>query len=148
MASLTHSELNTCNLFPQLLKSLFGTNLASYWEPAQTATSSGKPGKAARMTSSVKPGLYHSCFTTPYTQFTQSLASASHKVTVAAPTDQEDPNRYVTKSERNKISAVGLRGATYHIAQQHGASKNTSCHCHILCSYCYHRACYEEIRLY
>ena len=78
-------------LYEQLLKALFGTNLASQWESSQSSVSSRKPGKATRLTSAVKPGLYHSCFTTPYTQFTQCLASATFRASTH--TDQEDAFR-------------------------------------------------------
>ena len=39
-----------------------------------------KPGKATRLTSSMKPGLYHDCFVAPYTQYTQSLNQLGPKM--------------------------------------------------------------------
>ncbi|XP_070540509.1 huntingtin-like isoform X2 [Ptychodera flava] len=73
----------------QLLKALFSTNLGSQWESSSSHSVSRKPGKATRLTSNMKPGLYHSCFTTPYTQFTQSLAASSFKPSVQTETEQE-----------------------------------------------------------
>ncbi|XP_066278564.1 huntingtin-like isoform X4 [Branchiostoma lanceolatum] len=70
---------STIQCVEQLLKALFGTNLASQWDGSQTAETSRKPGKATRLSSNMKPGLYHYCFTAPYTQFTQSLAAASFR---------------------------------------------------------------------
>ena len=54
---------------------------------------SRKPGKATRLTSSMKPGIYHSCFTAPYTQFTQCLATATLRT--ATHFEQEDTTTYV-----------------------------------------------------
>lgn len=89
----------------QLLKALFGTNLSSQWESSQNSSSSRKPGKATRLTSAVKPGLYHSCFTTPYTQLTQCLASATFRASTH--TEQSDDSfRWVMYC----MFCVGLRG--------------------------------------
>nr|CAM12495.1 Huntingtin [Branchiostoma floridae] len=74
---------STIQCVEQLLKALFGTNLASQWDGSQTAETSRKPGKATRLSSNMKPGLYHYCFTAPYTQFTQSLAAASFRTSQA-----------------------------------------------------------------
>ncbi|XP_077992227.1 huntingtin-like [Glandiceps talaboti] len=73
----------------QLLKALFSTNLGSQWENSSTSSGTRKPGKATRLTSNMKPGLYHSCFTAPYTQFTQSLAAASIKPTAQTETEHD-----------------------------------------------------------
>ena len=87
----------------QLLKSLFGTNLASQWEIGANCNDNSRPGnkpQTTRLTSNVRrPGLYHCCFTTPYTQFTQCLATATFRT--AAPgaggagayNDQEESSR-------------------------------------------------------
>ena len=80
------------SLLFQLLKSLFGTNLASQWESSASSGSGRKAGKVTRLTSGVKPGLYHCCFTTPYTQFTQCLATATFR-TAASYVEQEDSSR-------------------------------------------------------
>ncbi|TNM86000.1 hypothetical protein fugu_008271 [Takifugu bimaculatus] len=61
----------------QLLKTLFGTNLASQYEGFLSGPSRSQ-GKALRLgSSSLRPGLYHYCFMAPYTHFTQALADAS-----------------------------------------------------------------------
>lgn len=74
--------------FPlQLLKTLFGTNLASQYEGVLSGPSRSQ-GKALRLgSSSLRPGLYHYCFMAPYTHFTQALADASLRNMVQA--DQE-----------------------------------------------------------
>ncbi|XP_030848870.1 huntingtin [Strongylocentrotus purpuratus] len=72
----------------QLLKALFFTNMAS----AQDLSSphhARKTGKAARLTSNMKPGLYHDCFIAPYTQYTQCLASMGPKLTTTPDTENE-----------------------------------------------------------
>ena len=76
----------------QLLKALFGTNVYNQFEHSKNNYSNRKPGKATRLTLALRPGLYHCCFTAPYTQFTQSLASATFRS--AAHTDHDD-NRLV-----------------------------------------------------
>uniref|UniRef100_A0A8C0WEM3 Huntingtin n=1 Tax=Castor canadensis TaxID=51338 RepID=A0A8C0WEM3_CASCN len=61
----------------QLLKTLFGTNLASQFDGLSSNPSKSQ-GRAQRLgSSSVRPGLYHCCFMAPYTHFTQALADAS-----------------------------------------------------------------------
>ncbi|XP_072177779.1 huntingtin-like [Diadema setosum] len=72
----------------QLLKALFFTNLASLPEFSSPHLSR-KPGKAARLTSNMKPGLYHDCFIAPYTQYTQCLASMGPKLTTTPDTESE-----------------------------------------------------------
>ncbi|XP_060044468.1 huntingtin isoform X2 [Erinaceus europaeus] len=83
----------------QLLKTLFGTNLAS-----QSHSFSAKPskcqGRAQRLgSSSVRPGLYHCCFMAPYTHFTQALADASLRNMVQAEQDQ-DPSGWFDVLQR------------------------------------------------
>ncbi|MEQ2180127.1 hypothetical protein GOODEAATRI_032485, partial [Goodea atripinnis] len=69
---------------PQLLKTLFGTNLASQYESVLSGPSRSQ-GKALRLgSSSLRPGLYHYCFMAPYTHFTQALADASLRNMVQA----------------------------------------------------------------
>ncbi|XP_029142402.1 huntingtin, partial [Protobothrops mucrosquamatus] len=61
----------------QLLKTLFGTNLASQFD-SWSSNSCRAQGKCQHLGSSnLRPGLYHCCFMAPYTQFTQALADAS-----------------------------------------------------------------------
>ncbi|XP_062068838.1 huntingtin isoform X1 [Lepus europaeus] len=68
----------------QLLKTLFGTNLASQFDGISSNPSKSQ-GRAQRLgSSSVRPGLYHYCFMAPYTHFTQALADASLRNMVQA----------------------------------------------------------------
>ncbi len=66
-----------------------------------------------RLTACARPGLYHSCFTTPYTQLTQSLASATFKATThAAAVSTPDADEatsilgWLRKKTERKIPAV------------------------------------------
>uniref|UniRef100_A0AAQ5WX78 Huntingtin n=1 Tax=Amphiprion ocellaris TaxID=80972 RepID=A0AAQ5WX78_AMPOC len=73
----------------QLLKTLFGTNLASQYEGVLSGPSRSQ-GKALRLgSSSLRPGLYHYCFMAPYTHFTQALADASLRNMVQAEQEQD-----------------------------------------------------------
>uniref|UniRef100_A0A8D0TIT0 Huntingtin n=1 Tax=Sus scrofa TaxID=9823 RepID=A0A8D0TIT0_PIG len=73
----------------QLLKTLFGTNLASQFDGLASAPSKCQ-GRAQRLgSSSVRPGLYHYCFMAPYTHFTQALADASLRNLVQAEQDHD-----------------------------------------------------------
>ncbi|XP_063739471.1 huntingtin isoform X5 [Eleginops maclovinus] len=73
----------------QLLKTLFGTNLASQCESVLSGPSRSQ-GKALRLgSSSLRPGLYHYCFMAPYTHFTQALADASLRNMVQAEQEQD-----------------------------------------------------------
>ncbi|XP_030306272.1 huntingtin [Calypte anna] len=68
----------------QLLKTLFGTNLASQYDGLSSNPNKAQ-GKAQRLgSSSLRPGLYHYCFMAPYTHFTQALADASLRNMVQA----------------------------------------------------------------
>ncbi|XP_055988635.1 huntingtin isoform X2 [Sorex fumeus] len=73
----------------QLLKTLFGTNLASQFDGLSSNPSKCQ-GQAQRLgSSSVRPGLYHYCFMAPYTHFTQALADASLRNMVQAEQDHD-----------------------------------------------------------
>ncbi|XP_067354239.1 huntingtin isoform X1 [Channa argus] len=73
----------------QLLKTLFGTNLASQYEGVLSGPSRSQ-NKALRLgSSSLRPGLYHYCFMAPYTHFTQALADASLRNMVQAEQEQD-----------------------------------------------------------
>ncbi|XP_019513502.1 PREDICTED: huntingtin isoform X6 [Hipposideros armiger] len=73
----------------QLLKTLFGTNLASQFDGLSSNPSKSQ-GQAQRLgSSSVRPGLYHYCFMAPYTHFTQALADASLRNMVQAEQDHD-----------------------------------------------------------
>ncbi|KAK7806163.1 hypothetical protein U0070_021109 [Myodes glareolus] len=71
----------------QLLKTLFGTNLASQFDGLASNPSKSQCRAQRLGSSSVRPGLYHYCFMAPYTHFTQALADASLRNMVQA--DQE-----------------------------------------------------------
>ncbi|XP_051558826.1 huntingtin-like isoform X2 [Myxocyprinus asiaticus] len=95
----------------QLLKALFGTNLASQYEGASSQTCRSQ-GKALRLGStSVRPGLYHYCFMAPYTHFTQALADASLRNMVQAEQEQDasgwfDVMQKVSNQLRSSITNV------------------------------------------
>uniref|UniRef100_A0A4W3JTK9 Huntingtin n=1 Tax=Callorhinchus milii TaxID=7868 RepID=A0A4W3JTK9_CALMI len=73
----------------QLLKTLFGTNLASQYDSCSSNPSKSQ-GKVQRLGSSnLRPGLYHYCFMAPYTHFTQALADASLRNMVQAEPEQD-----------------------------------------------------------
>ncbi|XP_064630020.1 huntingtin-like [Lineus longissimus] len=90
----------------QLLKSLFGTNLSAQWEANQSVTLTRKASKNMRLTANMKPGLYHSCFTTPYTQFTQSLVSSVFKVASPDPDDTTTLLGWLKKRAEKKTPAI------------------------------------------
>ncbi|KAJ8269770.1 hypothetical protein COCON_G00123770 [Conger conger] len=84
----------------QLLKTLFGTNLASQFEGGGSNPSKAQ-GKALRLgSSSLRPGLYHYCFMAPYTHFTQALADASLRNMVQA--EQEQDTSGIANIGRNR----------------------------------------------
>uniref|UniRef100_A0A8C1W8L5 Huntingtin n=1 Tax=Cyprinus carpio TaxID=7962 RepID=A0A8C1W8L5_CYPCA len=95
----------------QLLKALFGTNLASQYEGASSHPCRSQ-GKALRLGStSVRPGLYHYCFMAPYTHFTQALADASLRNMVQAEQEQDasgwfDVMQKVSNPLRSSITNV------------------------------------------
>ncbi|CAO2640214.1 Htt [Lemmus lemmus] len=68
----------------QLLKTLFGTNLASQFDGLASNPSKSQCRAQRLGSSSVRPGLYHYCFMAPYTHFTQALADASLRNMVQA----------------------------------------------------------------
>ncbi|XP_074640755.1 huntingtin-like [Tubulanus polymorphus] len=103
--TFTLESISTVLCVQQLLKSLFGTNLASQWDDQQMAVLTRKPIKPGHLSSNMKPGLYHSCFTTPYTQFTQSLAGCNIKTSV----DQDDTGTligWLRKRAERKVPAI------------------------------------------
>jgi len=73
----------------QLLKAIFGTNLAGQWESHVAAMALRAPvSRGSSHTGSVppvRPGIYHVCLNQPYIQLTQAMASAAMKMH-AAPT--------------------------------------------------------------
>ncbi|XP_065121575.1 huntingtin isoform X3 [Paramisgurnus dabryanus] len=95
----------------QLLKALFGTNLASQYE-GSSSNPCRTQGKALRLSSSsMRPGLYHYCFMAPYTHFTQALADASLRNMVQAEQEQDasgwfDVMQKVSNQLRSSITNV------------------------------------------
>ncbi|XP_057187145.1 huntingtin isoform X2 [Triplophysa rosa] len=95
----------------QLLKALFGTNLASQYEGSSSYPCRTQ-GKALRLgSSSLRPGLYHYCFMAPYTHFTQALADASLRNMVQAEQEQDasgwfDVMQKVSNQLRSSITNV------------------------------------------
>ncbi|KAG8591293.1 hypothetical protein GDO81_000117 [Engystomops pustulosus] len=104
----------------QLLKTIFGTNLASQFETLSSNPGKSQ-GKAQRLGSSnLRPGLYHYCFMAPYTHFTQALADASLRNMVQADQEQDtsgwfDVLQKVSSQLKNSITNV----------TKHRADKNT-----------------------
>ncbi|MFT7807444.1 huntingtin isoform X1 [Arapaima gigas] len=95
----------------QLLKALFGTNLASQYDGSSSNPCKSQ-GKALRLgSSSLRPGLYHYCFMAPYTHFTQALADASLRNMVQAEHEQDasgwfDVMQKVSNQLRSSITNV------------------------------------------
>ncbi|XP_053477902.1 huntingtin isoform X2 [Ictalurus furcatus] len=95
----------------QLLKTLFGTNLASQYDGTSSHPCRSQ-GKALRLgSSSLRPGLYHYCFMAPYTHFTQALADASLRNMVQAEHEQDasgwfDVMQKVSNQLRSSITNV------------------------------------------
>ncbi|KAJ8336106.1 hypothetical protein SKAU_G00394490 [Synaphobranchus kaupii] len=109
----------------QLLKTLFGTNLASQYDGSWSNPSKAQ-GKALRLgSSSLRPGLYHYCFMAPYTHFTQALADASLRNMVQAEQEQDTSGWF---DVMQKVSNQ-LRSSITNVTRQRG-DKN-AIHSHI-----------------
>ncbi|KAM4708326.1 huntingtin [Discoglossus pictus] len=108
----------------QLLKTLFGTNLASQFE-ALSSNPSKTQGKAQRLGSSnLRPGLYHYCFMAPYTHFTQALADASLRNMVQAEQELDtsgwfDVIQKVTTQLKGSITSVTKHRADKNAIHNH-----------------------------
>ncbi|CAN2388520.1 positive regulation of aggrephagy [Pristimantis euphronides] len=119
-SSFTREPVMATVCVQQLLKTLFGTNLASQFE-ALSSNPGKSQGKAQRLGSSnLRPGLYHYCFMAPYTHFTQALADASLRNMVQADQEQDtsgwfDVLQKVSCQLKNSITNV----------TKHRADKNT-----------------------
>ncbi|CAH1783183.1 unnamed protein product [Owenia fusiformis] len=107
-STFTLEATSTVLCVQQLLKGLFGTNLASQWESTQTTNTAKKSSrKQPRLGANVKPGLYHACFTTPYTQFAQSITTATFKSTTNI--EPEEPVSllgWLKKRAEKKVPAI------------------------------------------
>lgn len=98
----------------QLLKTLFGTNLASQYEGVLSGPSRSQ-GKALRLgSSSLRPGLYHYCFMAPYTHFTQALADASLRNMVQAETEQDTSGWFDVMQKASNQLKSNIANATRH----------------------------------
>ncbi|MGH0145646.1 UNVERIFIED_CONTAM: hypothetical protein FKN15_005980 [Acipenser sinensis] len=108
----------------QLLKTLFGTNLASQYEGSSSNPSKSQ-GKAQRLGSSnLRLGLYHYCFMAPYTHFTQALADASLRNMVQAEHEQDasgwfDVLQNVSTQLKSSISNVTRHRADKNAIHNH-----------------------------
>ncbi|XP_068606729.1 huntingtin [Brachionichthys hirsutus] len=98
----------------QLLKTLFGTNLASQYEGILSGPSRSQ-GKALRLgSSSLRPGLYHYCFMAPYTHFTQALADASLRNMVQAEQEQDTSGWFDVIQKASNQLRSNIANATRH----------------------------------
>uniref|UniRef100_H3C3K9 Huntingtin n=1 Tax=Tetraodon nigroviridis TaxID=99883 RepID=H3C3K9_TETNG len=98
----------------QLLKTLFGTNLASQYEGVLSGPSRSQ-GKALRLgSSSLRPGLYHYCFMAPYTHFTQALADASLRNMVQAEHEQDTSGWFDVMQKTSNLLRSNIANATRH----------------------------------
>ena len=70
----------------QLLKAIFGTNLAGQWESHMAAVALRPPVSraTARSSAAVRPGIYHVCLNQPYIQLKQAMASTTMKTSGTA----------------------------------------------------------------
>ncbi|EOB03775.1 Huntingtin, partial [Anas platyrhynchos] len=108
----------------QLLKTLFGTNLASQYDGLSSNTSKTQ-GKAQRLGSSnLRPGLYHYCFMAPYTHFTQALADASLRNMVQAEQEHDasgwfDVLQKVSTQLKTSISSAAKHRADKNAIHNH-----------------------------
>uniref|UniRef100_A0A6I8NFD9 Huntingtin n=1 Tax=Ornithorhynchus anatinus TaxID=9258 RepID=A0A6I8NFD9_ORNAN len=102
----------------QLLKTLFGTNLASQYEGLSSHPGRSQ-GKAQRLgSSSLRPGLYHYCFMAPYTHFTQALADASLRNMVQAEQENDASGWFDVLQKVSAQLKPNLPGATRHRADK------------------------------
>ncbi|XP_064420262.1 huntingtin isoform X1 [Latimeria chalumnae] len=102
----------------QLLKTLFGTNLASQYD-GFSSNPSRSLGKAQRLgSSSLRPGLYHYCFMAPYTHFTQALADASLRNMVQAEHEQDTSGWFDVLQKVSSQLKSGIVNVTKHRADK------------------------------
>uniref|UniRef100_A0A8C4XY03 Huntingtin n=1 Tax=Gopherus evgoodei TaxID=1825980 RepID=A0A8C4XY03_9SAUR len=102
----------------QLLKTLFGTNLASQYDGLSSNPSKSQ-GKAQRLGSSnLRPGLYHYCFMAPYTHFTQALADASLRNMVQAELEHDASGWFDVLQKVSTQLKTSLTSVTKHRADK------------------------------
>ncbi|XP_074848498.1 huntingtin isoform X2 [Carettochelys insculpta] len=102
----------------QMLKTLFGTNLASQYDGLSSNPSKSQ-GKAQRLGSSnLRPGLYHYCFMAPYTHFTQALADASLRNMVQAEQEHDASGWFDVLQKVSTQLKTSLTSVTKHRADK------------------------------
>ncbi|XP_006128324.1 huntingtin isoform X5 [Pelodiscus sinensis] len=102
----------------QMLKTLFGTNLASQYDGLSSNPSKSQ-GKVQRLGSSnLRPGLYHYCFMAPYTHFTQALADASLRNMVQAEQEHDASGWFDVLQKVSTQLKTSLTSATKHRADK------------------------------
>ncbi|GFO37998.1 huntingtin-like [Plakobranchus ocellatus] len=74
----------TVQCVQQLLKALFGTNLASQWDPNSQSTASLVGDLNSRSTVGATPGIYYHCLNKPYSQLAHCLVGAACRATLPA----------------------------------------------------------------
>uniref|UniRef100_T1IW53 Huntingtin n=1 Tax=Strigamia maritima TaxID=126957 RepID=T1IW53_STRMM len=108
-STITMEAMPTLRCVQQLLKALFGINLVNAWEgPPQTNTAR-KPGRATRLQSTVSsPGLYHHCFTAPYTQLMQSLSESMMRTSSTTEQNESSVNwvGWVRRQSEKKLQSL------------------------------------------
>ncbi|RUS73694.1 hypothetical protein EGW08_018541 [Elysia chlorotica] len=68
----------------QLLKALFGTNLASQWDPNSQSTTLLVGELSSRLSVGSTPGIYYHCLNKPYSQLAHCLVGAACRATLPA----------------------------------------------------------------
>ncbi|CAL1538264.1 unnamed protein product [Lymnaea stagnalis] len=68
----------------QLLKALFGTNMASQWDSNSQSATSLTSDLGARVAGGSSPGLYYYCLNKPYAQLAHCLVGAACRATLPA----------------------------------------------------------------
>ncbi|GFR89453.1 huntingtin [Elysia marginata] len=66
----------------QLLKALFGTNLASQWDPNSQSTTSLLGELSSHVAVGSTPGIYYHCLNKPYSQLAHCLVGAACRATL------------------------------------------------------------------
>ncbi|XP_044273862.1 huntingtin isoform X3 [Varanus komodoensis] len=111
-------EVATLQDIGKLLKTLFGTNLASQYDGLSSNTSRAQ-GKAQRLGSSnLRPGLYHYCFMAPYTHFTQALADASLRNMIQAEQEHDTSGWFDILQKVSTQLKSGITSAVKHRADK------------------------------
>ncbi|XP_050396465.2 huntingtin [Patella vulgata] len=89
----------------QLLKALFGTNIANQWEPALISTYNQRSRTSRSTGTGFKPGLYQSCLNQPYSTLTKSLDTTTDK-TQSEQDATQNPLIWLKKRVERKVPAI------------------------------------------